>query len=45
MDLGVTVADVLANANATLAGFGPIFALSIGVAVAVGIIRKLVRTK
>lgn len=45
MDLGVLATDVVSNANTTLTGFAAIFALSIGVAIAVGIIRKFVRTR
>lgn len=45
MTLGVAVTDVVANANTTLTAFGAIFALSIGVAIAIAIIRKFVRTR
>lgn len=45
MDLGVLATDVISNADTTLSAFGAIFALSIGVAIAIAIIRKFVRTR
>lgn len=45
MSLGVVATDVVSYANTTLTSFGVIFALSIGVAIAVGIIKKFVRTR
>jgi hypothetical protein len=45
MDLGILATDVVSNANTTLTGFAAIFALSIGVALAVSIMRKFVRTR
>ena len=45
MDLGILSTDVITNATTTLASFGAIFSLSIGLAFAVGVIKKFVRTR
>ena len=45
MNLGVILTDVTAGATTTLASFGAIFSLSIGLAFAVSVIKKFVRTR
>ena len=45
MSLGVLATDVVTYAESTLTGFAAIFALSIGVAIAIGIMKKFVRTR
>jgi hypothetical protein len=42
MDLGVDVADVLTYGAATLAGFGAIIALAVGLRMAVGAAKKFI---
>jgi len=44
MSTGVAVADVITYATTTFSGFDAIIAASLGIALAVGLIRKFVRT-
>lgn len=45
MDLGVAVVDVITYATTTLTDFGAVIAAVLGIALAVGTIKKFVRTR
>lgn len=45
MDLGVLLSDVSSYATTTLTGFGVIIASGIGLAWAIGAVKKLIRTR
>lgn len=45
MDFGIVVADVITYLETTVTGFAAVFALVIGVATGLGIVKKFIRTR
>jgi len=45
MDLGIVLSTVISNINTTLTGFSDLIMLTVGVAIALWVVKKFVRVR